>query len=318
MDLNFSTGIYSGLATPAASFQFPEILTYRDAFHLIAESPESAPLLGVDGEGNPISVDLDSDSPHVLISAASGGGKSVLARGIATQFLVNGADVVFLDVKRHSHRWAKNLPGVTYAAALPDIGNALVKLGEEVHRRNEIVEQFAGPIEEAPVGDRIVVVLEELNATMTQLKGLSKKLPRGAYTAEDAFRDIMFMGRAAKVHVVAVAQYATVEAMGGGDIRENFSTRILIRYTKNAWTMLAYDCGLPQPAPEEPGRGMVCRGGKARQVQFLYLTEEEAAAMVREAYEARVEAGEAAPPPPPGGWSARPEPARAGTFLRPF
>ncbi|MEU3052253.1 P-loop NTPase family protein [Streptomyces griseus] len=281
MDFNIDTGIYSGLATPTASLHFPTRFDYETARELIESAFESAPLLGVDGDGNAISVCLDDDSPHILVSAASGGGKSVLLRSIASQVMGNGGQAVFLDLKRHSHRWAKNLPNALYAQTLPEIGNALVALGAEVHRRNEVVENFAGPIEEAPVGERLVVVFEELNATMSQLQALDKKLPRGSYGALDAFRDIMFMGRAAKVHVVAVAQYATCAALGGGDIRENFSTRILIRYTKQAWTMLAYDCGLPQPAPEETGRGMVCRGGKARQTQFLYLTEEEAAEIAR-------------------------------------
>ncbi|PRH79381.1 hypothetical protein C6N75_09870 [Streptomyces solincola] len=281
MNIDFSQGLYSGLATPVSSLNFPELLDYESARDLIASAGESAPLLGVNGEGEPVSVCLDEDSPHVLVNAGSGGGKSVILRSVAAQMLARGSRAVFLDVKRHSHRWAKGLPNAHYAATLPEIGNALISLGMEVHRRNEVVEAFPGPIEEAPVGPRLVVLFEELNATMTQLQALDRKLPRGSYTAMDAFRDIMFMGRAAKVHIVAVAQFASTAALGGGDIRENFSTRILARYTKQAWTMLAYDCGLPQPSPEQKGRGMVCRAGKARQTQFLYLTEEEAAELAR-------------------------------------
>lgn len=271
-----TTNPYANLGTPTTALGFPEMYSYRDAYHAMHEASESAPILGVDGEGNPISVDLDSDSPHMLVSAGTGGGKSTLLRTIAAQMLANGAVATVLDLKRHSHRWAKNLPNVGYAQTLPDIGNALVELGQEVHRRNEIVEMHPGEIEDAPVGPRIVVIFEEMNATMSALRDLSRKLPRGAYTALDAFRDIMFLGRAAKVHVLSVAQFADAKAMGGSDIRENFNTRILIRYSKNAWTMLAYDCGLPQPAPEAKGRGMVCSGGKARETQFAYLTEEEA------------------------------------------
>jgi hypothetical protein len=278
--LDFSQGPYSQMATPSTSLGFPDKLTYEACEDLIQYAAESAPMLGVDGTGAPMAVDLDSDSPHVLVSASTGGGKSVLLRGIAAQMMANGAIATFLDVKRHSHRWAKNLPNAGYAATLPEIGNALVELGKEVHRRNEIVENWPGTVESAPVGPRIVVPFEELNATMSQLKELSRRIPKGTYGAIDAFRDIAFMGRAAKVHLVAVGQFMDARTMGG-DVRECFSTRILIRYTKNTWTMLAWDCGLPQAAPAEPGRGMVCQGGKARETQFLYLTEEQAAAMAR-------------------------------------
>jgi hypothetical protein len=289
--LDFNQGAYDGVSNAQDALHFPEVLSYEDARSLVWSAPESAPLLGINSEGEPVSVDLDSDSPHILISAATGGGKSVIARAIATQALVNGATVVILDAKRHSHRWAKNLPGVHYASTFPEIGNALVSVGMELHRRNEVVEEWPGEIETAPVGPRIVVIFEEMNATMDALKSLTKKIPEGSYDAEEAFRDIMFMGRAAKTHVIGIAQFASAHSVGGSAVRENFSTRILVRYTKQAWTMLAWDCGLPQAAPKEKGRGMVCRGGTARQTQFVYFTEEECASLVRSAYEARERAG---------------------------
>jgi DNA translocase FtsK/SpoIIIE-like protein len=278
-----SKGPYSGLTGASQAINFPEVLTWEDGAHLVAETPDNTMMLGVDGLGEPITVDLDSESPHVLISGATGGGKSAILRSMAMQSLCAGSHVVFLDLKRHSHRWAKNLNNVVYAQTLPEVGNALVSLGAEVHRRNLVVDNHPGPIEEAPVGERLVVVFEELNATMAQLQAISKKgmAARNTYTAMDGLRDIMFMGRAAKVHLVAAAQFADAKSTGGSDIRENFSTRILIRYTSNQWNMLAYDCGYPESSPEEPGRGMVCRGGKARQTQFLYVTEEEAAEAVR-------------------------------------
>jgi DNA segregation ATPase FtsK/SpoIIIE-like protein len=273
-------GPYAQLSSAAQTLHFPPILKLKDARPHVADSSESAPLLGVDGNGDPVSVDLDSDSPHILVSAATGGGKSVILRSVTSQVLSQGGMAAILDLKRHSHRWAKRLtPNVAYAQDLPSIGDTLVTIGHEVHRRNQVVEEFDGPIEEAPVGPRFVVVFEEMNATMAQLKELDRKLPRGTYRALDAMRDIMFMGRAAKVHIVAVAQYATASAMGGTEIRENFNTRILIRYTERAWKMLT-DVWPPQPSPSEPGRGMVCMNGKALQTQFLFMTEEEAFELV--------------------------------------
>lgn len=283
--IRFETGPYSQMSTPSQSLGFPTVLTYDNARDLVRYAEESAPILGVDGTGAPISVDLDSDSPHLLVTAATGGGKSVLIRSISAQMMATGSKAVFLDIKRHSHRWAKNLENAGYAATLPEIGNALVELGREVHRRNEIVENWPGTIETAPVGPRIVVVFEEMNATMVALKELTKRIPAGTYSALEALSDIAFMGRAAKVHLLAVGQFMDARTVGSA-IRECFSTRVLIRYTKQSWTMLAWDCGLPQAAPEQPGRGMVCRGGKARETQFLFMTEEEAAALARSAYTA--------------------------------
>jgi hypothetical protein len=273
-------GPYSRMTTGSQA-QFPAIVNQDAAQALIDDSPSNSPLLGIDGDGEPVSVDLEAESPHVLVSAATGGGKSVVLRSLAAQLVSRGSMAVILDLKRHSHRWARHLtPNIAYAKSLPEIGNSLVVIGQEVHRRNQVVDEWDGPLEDAPVGPRLVVLFEELNATMDALQSLERRMPDGEYTAMDALGDIMFMGRAAKVHMLATAQFASAQAMGGSAIRENFSTRVLIRYTKQTWSMLAYDCGVPIAAPEQPGRGMVCRAGKAGQTQLLYLTEEEAEEMV--------------------------------------
>lgn len=39
------------------------------------------------------------------------------------------------------------------------------------------------------------------------------------------------MGRQVRLHVLLVAQSATARAIGSPEMRENFATRILVRYT---------------------------------------------------------------------------------------
>ena len=71
------------------------------------------------------------------------------------------------------------------------------------------------------------------------------------------------MGRQVRMHVLLVAQFATVRALGGPEVREQFATRILARYSLNAWRMLA---GEVHPAPKStkhPGRAQVVIGGAA-------------------------------------------------------
>lgn len=286
---DINDGPYQGMSTPRS--EFPPILDYEGARQTLWSLPEHELMLGVSGEGDAVTADLRADSPHILISAGSGAGKSVTARTIATQALIKGYTVVFLDAKRHSHRWAKSLPQVHYASTVPEIGNALVSVAMEMHRRNEAVEQWPGDISSAPVGHRILVVFEEMNATVDALKELDRSLPpRGVYKASQAFADIMFLGRAAQCHVLAIAQYADSKTIPTS-IRENFGVRILIRHTKEAWNMLAWTAGYPPPAPHKTGRGFTVLGDKARETQFLYLTEEHSAELVRHAYSARERAG---------------------------
>lgn len=75
-----------------------------------------------------VSVDLDADSPHVLISAGTGGGKSTILRTICCQFIHNGALAFVLDFKRISHTGARGVPGVSYCRDIAEIHDALVHL----------------------------------------------------------------------------------------------------------------------------------------------------------------------------------------------
>lgn len=282
MDWLAGTNPYSGLATQQKDF--PSILPWQEATDWIAETGPSEVLLGVDGTGSSLTADFDSESPHILISAPTGRGKSAVARSIATQRLIKGDVVIFLDIKQHSHRWARRLaPNVHYARLAQDIGGALVNLGHEVHRRNSIVADFDGRVEDAPVGPRITVVFEEMNATIDELRLLDKRVPEGAYTAQRGLKDVSLMGRAVRINLVSFAQFASYRASGGAEIIENYDTRILIGYSPKTWQYLARDCGKAITAPEEEGRGVIAQRGKAREVQLLWLPEEEAERCVLDA-----------------------------------
>ncbi|WKU42613.1 pRL2-11 [Streptomyces sp. VNUA116] len=262
----------------------PERLHFRDpqVRELVARMPESAPLIGLGSSGKRISVDLDAESPHVMVSAGTGGGKSVILRTIAAQLIRNGARAFVLDYKRISHPWARGVPGVTYCRDIAEIHEALIELGVEGRRRMYLAEQLGEDADPAGVGPRLAILLEEVNATMKQLarywektrqKGDPKTSP-----AIDALAEILFMGRQVRLHVLLVAQSATARALGGPEMRENFYTRILARYSQNAWRMLAPEI---TPAPKSTshiGRAQVVLGGAAHETQVLFMTHAEARA----------------------------------------
>lgn len=286
MDWLNGPGPYAGTSTPQS--EFPSVLPMSEATDYVAETPADSLFLGVNGDGDPVRVDLSTDSPHILVSASTGAGKSAVARSVAVQRLSRGDLVVFLDVKRHSHRWAKGLaPLVHYAPDVPSAGDALVNLGREVHRRNMIVDEWDGPLEDAPVGPPILVVFEEMNATTSRLRTLDRARKGEGYGAMEAWSDVLLMGRAVKVRAIAFAQLATYRASGGSELVECFGTRVLINYSRKAWTYLAADCGRPVPAPEAVGRGVVCRGTKAVETQLLWVPEESAADAVTSAVPAQ-------------------------------
>lgn len=291
MEFNVHSGPFTGMASAGVSSEFPEILTYEDARTWLWSSGASEYLLGVNGKFEAESFNLVEDSPHLFVSAPSGEGKSVIAASLATQALVKGGAAVFLDVKRISHRWAKNLPGVTYAVEVDEIANVIVSVAAEMRRRMRVIEDFPGAIADAPVGPRIVLIAEEINSMMSELEEFERGLPpRGCYRPRRAFRDILNLGRAAGVHVVAFAQYPDGRLLPKPVI-ESFGTRIIIKHTNESWKALAWSLGFAPPAPQGKGRGLIIRAGKAIETQFLYLSEEECASLVRDAHDARVRMG---------------------------
>lgn len=260
----------------------PDRVGLDDALDAMLTAPESRPVLGLGRRSKVVAVDLDAESPHILISAGSGGGKSVQTRAIVAQLMRHGAQATFLDVKRQSHRWARDLPGVTYCRDTPDIHQQLIDLADEGERRNRLADEIADDVDttKLDVGPRIVVVCEEMNATIHRLQAYWAEIrgPKDPKTspAVKALGEILFMGRAVKMHVIAIAQLMTARSLGGPEARENFATRILARYTVNAWRMLVPEIWPAPKATRHVGRVQVVIGGEAHETQVLFLTDKQA------------------------------------------
>ncbi|MFI0264974.1 helicase HerA domain-containing protein [Streptomyces sp. NPDC017056] len=248
-------------------------------WELVAKAKESAPVIGVGSGGRAVCVDLDAESPHILVNASTGGGKSVTLRCIACQMLHHGSLVVVLDTKRISHPWASELPRVAYCHNIADIHNQLIALGMEGRRRTRLADDLGIDADPKAIGPRLLILLEEVNATMKQLARYWDKTRETGDPkvppAVDALNETLYMGRQLRMHVLLVAQSATARALGGPEAREQFSTRILARYSVNAWRMLAPEAHPAPKSTKHPGRAQVVSGGSARETQFLFFTEAE-------------------------------------------
>jgi hypothetical protein len=260
----------------------PARVGYADLAARIEQLAEWEFFLGLGVGGKPVTISLHEDSPHIAISAGSGAGKSVLAQLVAVQVLARGGSVVILD-RKGSHRWALGLPGVDYCTRPEEMHAALVRLATLADQRN--ADAFREEDGWDP-GARVLVIAEELNATFAQLRAWwedvrvsgQPKIP----PAVRAFRELLFMGRSAKINVLAVAQLLTAQTTGGPESRENFGVRALARYTRNAWMMLVPEAAMPH-ASRTLGRWQIVVGGVATETQVCYLTAPEARLLVHKA-----------------------------------
>ncbi|MER6405949.1 hypothetical protein ABT269_20925 [Streptomyces viridosporus] len=126
----------------------------------------------------------------------------------------------------------------------------------------------------------MLIPLEEINATMKQLARYWERIRESGdpkvSPAVDALNEILYMGRQLRMHVLLVAQSATARALGGPEVREQFATRILARYSVNAWRMLAPEVHPAPKSTKHHDRAQVVIGGSARKTQVLFFTETEA------------------------------------------
>ncbi|WP_309238182.1 helicase HerA domain-containing protein [Actinoplanes aureus] len=230
----------------------------------------------------PVILSLRDDSPHIAVSAGSGAGKSVLAQLIAVQVLRRGGRVIILD-RKGSHRWALGVDRVDYCTKPEQMHEALIRAAELANKRNDDALHEADDWDPGP---RVLVICEELNATIGQLTNywaeIREKSDPKRSPAVNALGEILFMGRSAKVNVLAIAQMLTARAIGGPEARENFGIRCLARYTVNAWKMLVPEAGMPRSS-RTLGRWQIVVGGVATEVQVAYLNSRQAKALAKPA-----------------------------------
>jgi hypothetical protein len=261
----------------------PDKVTLAGVREAIAAAKDTAPVLGLGRGRRVVSCDLDQDSPHILLSMGSGAGKSVAARGITAQVLNRGGLALILDVKRLSHAWARTLPSVRYARSAEEIHNALLWLSAELERRNTLADENAtidGDVDPEIVGPRIIVICEELNATIQRLgtywRSIRSKEDSTVSPAVDALGEASFMGRAVKVNLLLIGQMITARAVGGPEIRESAGTRLLGRYTQNAARMLVPEVYPFPKSSRKPGRIQAYVGGSLHETQLALMTPAEA------------------------------------------
>lgn len=256
----------------------PAFVGYADVSAALGQLQEFEFFLGLGAGGKPVTISLRDDSPHIAVSAGSGAGKSVLAQLLAAQVLARGGRVVIVD-RKGSHRWALGLANVDYCTKPAQMHDALIRLAALADERNTLALHEP---EDWDPGERVLVICEELNATLGQLtvywaevrgKGEPKRSP-----AVSALGDLLFMGRSAKVNVVGIAQMLSARSIGGPEARENFAIRCLARYTSNAWKMLCCEAAMPR-ASRTLGRWQVVVGGQAVETQVAYLTGAQARAI---------------------------------------
>jgi hypothetical protein len=247
----------------------PLKVALRDIRGAVDASGPDDLVIGLGVRRDPVLVSLADDACHLALSVGPGGGKTTAAKWIGVQILYKGGLLVVLNAKRIGYSWMKGLPNGAQAKELEDIGEMILWLDGERVRREKVADAAVDIEDEihADVGPRILVIFEEMNLTTPALK---KIMPE----AVEAFGKLGFAGRQSRMHLLPIAQRYSAKAAGGGDIRASVGTRILGRYDKDAWNMLAKSFAMPS-MNNNPGRVQVATS-EVNEAQIPRLTGQEA------------------------------------------
>lgn len=224
----------------------------------IEAAPVHAPVVGFGQRNAPAAVDYLDESPHILVSGGSGTGKSTLLRALLSQRMSHGNGLIVLDYKRMSHPWADDMPSdrALYFYKIADIHDALVRINEELTARMHGPKDMIGKyrpvdicVEELnSLTDMLRAYWQELRAEIKRANREALKDDPDADVTEPPLRSpalqalalVTNLGRQVSMHLHVAGQRVSAPALGanGGDVRENFQSRLIAKWTRKTWKML--------------------------------------------------------------------------------
>ena len=207
--------------------------------------------------------------PHLLISGATGGGKSVFFRSTMLSLLKSSPHIqlYLLDLKRGVEvKEFAALPNVKTAADETEATHMLEALVAEMHRRYEILEQN-GHKSIDPKRDKLDLIVVGIDEAAALLGKITNE------TARNCMSELARLARAAGIHLIPATQKPVKEAIST-EILDNLSGRMTFRMISSAASNVAMGGNYAQKLPAIKGRAMWCNGSERRQVQAPYVDDE--------------------------------------------
>ena len=207
--------------------------------------------------------------PHLLISGATGGGKSVFFRSTMLSLLKSSPHIqlYLLDLKRGVEvKEFAALPNVMIAADEAEATNILEALVDEMHRRYEFLES-SGHKSIDPARDKLDLIVVGIDEAAVLLgKGASE-------TARKCMGELARLARAAGIHLIHATQKPVKEAIST-EILDNLAGRMTFRMISLAASNVAMGGSYAQKLPAIKGRGMWSNGSEQKQVQAPFVNDE--------------------------------------------
>ena len=207
--------------------------------------------------------------PHLLISGATGGGKSVFFRSTMLSLLKSSPHIqlYLLDMKRGVEvKEFAVLPNVRVAADEVEATSILEALVSEMHRRYKILERSRNKSIE-PERDKLDLIVVGIDEAAVLLGKSANE------TARKCMGELARLARAAGIHLVHATQKPVKEAIST-EILDNLAGRMTFKMISLAASNVAMGGNYAQKLPAIKGRGMWSNGSEQSQVQAPYVDDE--------------------------------------------
>lgn len=263
--------------TVSCNPQPPMLVAFSEVIPHWEQARDDELVFGLSHDKVPIKRSLATDSPHVLASIGSGGGKTELACALCLQRRWKvGARVIYFDFvkKGSSARWAKGIEGIEVIRHVDVAYQRMIEVYDEIEDRCEDYWHH-GRTEHR----ELFIVLDEANRSIDKLRRYDKLMTaddKHARSSLDAYEGILQVGREADARMVVFGQRASARGTGGGDARDAFGVILASRFRPNTARMLFGDVGdgsrdaMPR-SPNHPGRFQVVSGGEAEEAQGVLM-----------------------------------------------
>ncbi len=207
--------------------------------------------------------------PHLLISGATGGGKSVFFRSTMLSLLKSSPHIqlYLLDLKRGVEvKEFAALPNVKTAKDETEATNILGALVKEMNRRYKILED-SGHKYIDPKRDELDLIVVGIDEAAALFGKKSNAL------ASQHIGELARLARAAGIHLIPSTQKPVKEAISTETL-DNLPGRMTFRMISSAASNVAMGGNLAKKLPAIKGRAMWTNGSDHQQVQAPYIDDE--------------------------------------------
>lgn len=230
-------------------------------------------------------IEMESETPHVLIAGQTGSGKTVTITMQIAWILMHGGIVDIIDPKivgfadgRKGKIDLRGLPGVRIHTEVETWNAVIIEYRESMRAVYAALERGEDVDDRSKFPSRLLVIDEKGGYTRAMQAYWKQSGRKGEPTAFNAEDDILQQGRAARHFMTTGAQQANAKVLRSTDARFNYGAKIGCGpQDAMSWRMLF--AGKRQSCPMVKGRGHWSTTGEATAIQFAYLTQDQVVRM---------------------------------------